>query len=106
MSTQVGEGKVRAKQQAQVAIVHCLVGAAPADQSAHSDGIRVSPFQPLLAAERVAHRCLQLLRQRNDLVVSITAPVATEDRDRAGGIDPLRQGLQIAIAGPQQRWVV
>ncbi len=103
LRVEVGQREVRAEQQAQVAIVHRLVGATPAEQSGHPDRVRVSPLEPLLAAVRVSDRRLQLLGQRNDLVVRVATSVATEDRDRAGLVDHLGQSAQILIAGPQQR---
>ena len=83
--------------------MHRAVGAAVAEEPGHTHGIRIVMFQPLLAAERIAHRRTQSVRQLDHFFACIPASIAAENRHRSGFIDHLRQPTHIAVRRPKDR---
>ena len=60
-------------------------------------------FDVLLAAQGVHDRCLEPVRERDDLVMGTRDPGAGEDRHGVAGIQELRSGLELALAGNDAR---
>ena len=86
-------GEVGAEQHEQVGLVAGLEAGAVAQEPAHPHVVGVVVLDPLLAAEGVPHRRLDLLGQREDLVAGLPHPGADEQRHRRRAVHPLRQRL-------------
>jgi hypothetical protein len=62
-------GKIGAEHQQHIAIEHRIVTGGEADQTGHSDIVRVVPLDVFLAAQCVHHRRLQTLAQVEEQIV-------------------------------------
>ena len=94
---ELGEGEVRAEQQQKVGLMNGVIGSAVTEQAGHADGVGIVMFQPLLAAERIADRRLQSVRQLEHLLAGIPAPIAAEDRHRLRIVDHLRELIEVRV---------
>ena len=77
-------GEVGAQQDQHVGVVHALGGRAVAQQARHAHVEGIVVLDEVLAAQRVADRCLECIRQGDDLVVSSLDTGASEDSDLVG----------------------
>ncbi|MDF2579476.1 MAG: hypothetical protein K0S49_1055 [Microbacterium sp.] len=80
-------GEVGADHEEEVDLVHGVVDGTVAEQARHADVEAVVVLDPLLAAQRVPHRRLQVLGERDHLVTRVTHSLAGEDRDLLGLVD-------------------
>ena len=76
-------GEVGPEHQQDVAVEHRVVAGREADQPGHADVVGIVPFDMLLAAQRVHHRRLEALAERQQLVVRALASRAAQDGDAA-----------------------
>ena len=76
-------GEIGPEHQQDVAVEHRVIAGREADQPGHADVVGVVPLDMLLAAQRVHHRRLEALAERQQLVVRALASRAAQDRDAA-----------------------
>lgn len=96
------EGVVRevgAEQDQQVALVGGLVGGAVAEQPAHPDVVRVVVLDPLLAAQGVPDRGLDLPGELHDLGVRAPRAGAAEQGDLLRLVDHVDEAVDLGVAG-------
>ena len=104
-------GEVGAQQDQHVSVVHALSCCAVAQQARHAHVEGVVVLDEVLAAQRVADRCLECIRQGDDLVVGSLNTGAGEDSDlvglvqercglfNIGGVGSKRRGARGRIGG-------
>ena len=90
-------GQVAAEDEQRVALLHRPVPRREAEKTGHPDVEGVVVFDVLLAAQGVHDRCLEPVRERDDLVMGTRDPGAGEDRHGVAGIQQLRSGLELAL---------
>ena len=104
-------GEVGAQQDQHVGVVHALGGCAVAQQARHAHVEGVVVLDEVLAAQRVADRSLERVRQGDDLVMGALDARAGEDRDlvslveegcglfNVGGVGSQRRGARGRVGG-------
>ena len=88
-------GEVGAQQHQQVRFLRRLVVRTVTEQSAHPDVVRVVILDPLLAAQRVTDRALQLAGELHDLPVRVLYPRAAEQGHRSRCVEAVRERLDL-----------
>ena len=88
---ELGEREVGAQEQQEVGPVNGVISSAVAEQAGHADGMGIVMFQPLLAAEGISDRGLELARELEHLLAAILTAVAAEDGDLLRLVDHRRQ---------------
>jgi hypothetical protein len=91
--------EVGPEHQQDAAVEHGVVAGGEADESGHTDVIRIVPLDVLLAAQCVHHRRLEALAQRDELVVRALASRAAQDGDALVAVEQRREPIEIG-----RRW--
>ena len=97
-------GEVGAQQDQHVGVVHALGGCAVAQQARHAHVEGVVVLDEVLAAQRVADRGLERVRQGDDLVVGTLDARAGEDRDLVGLVQEGCCLVNVGGVGSQRCW--
>jgi hypothetical protein len=101
---ELGVGEVRAEHEHDVGVLHRAVARREPEQAGHPHVVGVVPLDVLLAAHGVHDRCLQALREGDDLVVGARDPGTREDRDLVRAVQQVGRALELGVRGDDARF--
>ena len=104
LGVELAIGKIRPQHQQRVAVVHRIVAGGEADQPGHADAVGVLPFHVLFTPERVDHRALQLVAQRQKPIVRARAARAAQHGDAIGLVQEIGKRLELGRLRHDGRW--
>src|ERR1700722_15799245 len=87
-------GKVAAKDDERVCILHSRIARGEAQQSGHAHVKRVVEFDILFAAQGMRDWCIKGLRERDEFGMRAGTSGARKDRDTVGAVQYLRRSFQ------------
>ena len=97
---ELAPGEVAAEQHKRVALGHRVVAGLGAEDAGHAHVVGIVRLDEVLGPRGVGHRRLQRLAQPHDLGVSALAADAGIDGDLAAVVEDAGDGVQLAVAGP------
>jgi hypothetical protein len=87
-------GKVAAKDDEHLCMLHGRIARGEAQQSGHAHVKRIVELDMLFAAQGMRNWCMKGLRERNEFRMRAGTPGARKDRDTAGAVQYLRRSFQ------------